>query len=453
VVLWLYIALLAWLPFPLGSAVVWGAPLFEILVAICWILWLAANIADPSVMLPRPAWLWFPLGLYGLVLLWAVLQIVPVPARFAHPLWAMASDVLGRHLPGTISIDPWRTKGEILKLSAQAGACWLAYSMGRDRTLAKPMFNAVIVIGALYAAYGLGLAVINSSQAQLIYRTSFPNKYLSGPFMLHNSFATYCGLACVAALSKLVAAGSDLIVVKHGARRFALSVVQYVFGGGVPWLVAFLLTFACVTASASRGGFVSLLAGLVAMAILAALLAKRSSGKAWAVAAIAVVLCPVLFFIVSNSDTLAARLDTMLDAGAADDVRLALWAASRRMIASVPWQGLGLGTFQDAYPLYSDHALAFVMDKAHSDYLELVAGLGLPAAGACLLAIALLAWRNVTGALARRRDRYFCVAAVGATAIVAVHSGVDFSLQIPAIAVSYATILGLGLAQTVGTKA
>ena len=59
-------------------------------------------------------------------------------------------------------------------------------------------------------------------------------------------------------------------------------------------------------------------------------------------------------------------------------VKIALWSAAQRMITSAPFLGLGLGTFQDAYPMYATQMLPFIMDKAHSDYLEFAAGLGLP---------------------------------------------------------------------------
>ena len=43
---------------------------------------------------------------------------------------------------------------------------------------------------------------------------------------------------------------------------------------------------------------------------------------------------------------------------------------------------------------------------------------------------------------ARRRDQVFALAAVGATVLVALHALVDFSLQIPAVAVTFAALLG-----------
>ena len=52
----------------------------------------------------------------------------------------------------------------------------------------------------------------------------------------------------------------------------------------------------------------------------------------------------------------------------------------------------------------------------------------------------------------RRRDRVYPAIGVAATALVAAHSTVDFSLQIPAVSVSYAFILGLACAQSFPTR-
>jgi O-antigen ligase len=93
------------------------------------------------------------------------------------------------------------------------------------------------------------------------------------------------------------------------------------------------------------------------------------------------------------------------------------------------------------------------MDKAHNDYLEFAAGLGLPAAIAWWTAWTLLIADCLRGVFRRRRNRQFVILAVGASVLVAVHSAFDFSLQIPAVAFFYAALIGIGLAQSRSTQA
>ncbi len=449
--LWLFLGTLAWAPFPLGGAISWGAGLQEILIALCWIFW-AASVREEKCW-PEFRAVLVPLLLAVLVLVWAVLQILPVvPTSWVHPIWTMASDALGRQVAGAISLNPWRTEAEILKLSSYVMACWLAFRMARRSETAALLLGGIIVIGAVYALYAFVLAFAGISQPEIFYTVPFHSSLVTGPFMLHNSFATFSGLAALAAVAKLFAMGSQSIVAARGARQLTLTILQFCVGRGAPVLVAALLCFAGVVASASRAGFVSTMCGLAVLALGSLLVTRRGSTRAWAGAGALVAVLPVLFLVVFNGDTLAGRIDQLLDAGTADTTRLALWASANRMIADAPWFGLGLGTFQEAYPLYAAQVLPYVMDKAHCDYLEFAAGLGLPAAIAWLTAIVWLTLLCLRGVRMRRRNRLYPLIAVAASVLVAVHSSVDFSLQIPAVALLYATILGLGAAQALPTR-
>ncbi len=178
------------------------------------------------------------------------------------------------------------------------------------------------------------------------------------------------------------------------------------------------------------------------------LVTLRTPSRIWPVLGIIAAIAPVLLTIVASGGQLSDRFNELIDAGSADSIRLALWAAAEHMIADSPWRGTGLGTFQDAYPLYADQVLPFVMDKAHCDYLEFAAGAGLPAAVAWWLSLGIAGSFAIQGAITRRRNRLFALTAAGATVLVAVHSATDFSLQLPAVALSYALLLGIGLAQS-----
>jgi O-antigen ligase len=150
---------------------------------------------------------------------------------------------------------------------------------------------------------------------------------------------------------------------------------------------------------------------------------------------------------VLNGAALSDRLTKIATSGVSDDLRLTLWDAAERMIRDAPILGLGLGTFTPAYTLYATSVQATIVDKAHNDYLELAAGWGLPAALAWWAMILWVTILCVRGIFVRRRDRVFPLLGVGATLLVGIHSIFDFSLQIPAIAVLYAALLGLGVAQ------
>jgi O-antigen ligase len=452
-VVWLLIATLAWAPFPLGGAIAWAAGVQELLIAACWGLWLISRLGSE-----REGWqgirvIAVPLSLAVLVLAWACVQIVPgVPAAWIHPVWNMASDALGKPVEGVISLNPWRTEAEIVKLSSYVMAAWLVFQLGRRPDTAKRILDAVILIGAAYALYAFVLELAGAVQTDIFYSVPWHSKLMSGPFMLHNSFATYSGLAMLAAIVRLFAMGNESIVAGRGPRRLLLSILHYCLGRGAFVLIAMLLTFAGVVASGSRAGFAATMCGLLALAIASLVITRQRSSRLWAgIGALAAAL-PLMVLITLNGDTLAGRVGPLLDGGSVDAIRLNLWAAGQRMIADAPWLGLGLGTFEDAYPLYASQIIPMVMDKAHCDYLEFAAGLGLPAAILWWTAVAWLAVLCLRGLRQRRRNRAYCLLAIGASVLVGVHSAVDFSLQLPSVSLLYATLMGLGVAQSTPTR-
>ena len=86
-------------------------------------------------------------------------------------------------------------------------------------------------------------------------------------------------------------------------------------------------------------------------------------------------------------------------------------------------------------------------DRAHNTWLENAFELGLPAAlilyGA-MFGIAMTCWRGVRR---RHRDWVYPAAGVGVSVLVGVHAVLDFSLQIPAVAMLYALVMGVACAQ------
>lgn len=450
--IWLSIGTLAWTPFPLGGAIAWASGLQTMLIAACCLLWIAGKPDFSEFTWKSNRVVAVPLCLAVFALGWAVVQILPgVAGDWLHPIWRQASEILAKPLPAYISINPWRTEAEITKLASYVMAAWLAFRMARDAKTAELLLNSVIVIGTFYALYAFILDGAGLLQTGIFYSVHPPRTFLSGPFMLHNSFATYCGLVVMAAVAKLFAMGSSAIVVRRGSRRFIETALQFCFARGSLVLGAVLVTFAGVVASASRAGFASTMCGLVTAAVIVVALVRGRSTIYAGIGAFAAA-APLLALVIMNGGSLGHRIGDLFSSDAGDAVRFSLWAAAEHMISSSPWLGLGLGTFEDAYPMYATRVFPLVMDKAHCDYLEFAAGIGLPAAIAWWSAIIWATTSCVQGVRRRHRNRYFCVVAASATAVVAVHSCADFSLQLPSIALLYATLLGIGLAQSLSSR-
>lgn len=452
---WLLIAVLAWAPFPLGSNRPWSWSLLVLAVALCWVFWSLSVWVQPDALrfLRR---LRVPLMLAGIVLIWGLLQASPwLPMSWVHPTWQLAAEELDPLILGSVSISPWHTLTEVMKLGAYVMAGVLAFMASQRPEQAQRLLNALMVIGLFYAAYALLMGIADVTQLSIFYpaySTSVIDGRIGAPFVSQNNFATYAGLAMLCASARLYDSGSRTLVLSRGVREFSMSAIYYVFGVGALPFAVFCLSFAMLVASGSRAGFISGLAGMAVLLILVGMHAGRGFSRRWVALALTATVVAMASLFMITGENLQGRLNALVETRAVDETRLLLWDAATRMIADAPLLGLGLGTYEPAYPLYADRVLPFVMDKAHNDYLEFAAGIGLPAAMAWWTAMLWLIAICVRGFNVRRRNRHYSLLALSATALIGVHSLFDFSLQIPAIALTYAVILGMGVAQSASSR-
>jgi O-antigen ligase len=455
VVLWLLVAIVAWAPFPLGSNRPWSAMIVVLLVASLWAIWLAANWNQMGTVLRYARPVRVPLFLAMMALAWGVVQVLPfVPPGWAHPIWSIASDGLKQKLQATISLDPWRTEAEVMKLAAYGMAAWMAYFLSRDAIRARRLFLALIVVGSVYVLYAWLFGLLDWHQFQLFYFAPNVGNRVAAPFVNRNTLATFSGLITLCCGLKLIEQGQRAVILERGKRHFALSLVEFAFGSGVTILVATVLSFSLVIATGSLGGTIATVSAIVAVAAVSLSARIRERLDRATAITMAILATSLIALVVLSGSELAERLSEMASTGSvSEDLRVSLWSATERMIHDAPLLGLGLGTFEKAYPLYAQGMFPFVMDRAHNDFLELAAGWGLPAAIAWWTALGWLASICARGAFARNRDRLYPLAGFGATVLVGVHSMFDFSLQIPAVALLYSVMLGLGVAQAFSSQA
>ncbi|MDE3116889.1 MAG: O-antigen ligase family protein, partial [Pseudomonadota bacterium] len=394
-----------------------------------------------------------PLALGGLALLWGVVQIIPyVPQSWSHPVWQMAAAVLGTHPAATISLNPWRSGTELMKLATYAMALWLARIFANRSERANVLLDAIIAISGVYAAYAFIMAGIGVDQFNLFYSVPTIGHGLAAPFVNRNSFACYAGLAALAAGVRLVEKGSGAVIAHRGWRTYGLTLLQYLFGRGAPYLVAAVIAASAVIATGSRAGNAAFFTAAAVLFVLSLLLSLRQARGLWAMSVAIVVAAGLIALFAINGNVLLTRFDDMAAAGLDPGLRQQEWDAALRMIHDAPLLGLGLGTYINAYPMYSDTVTRFIIDRAHNDYLELAAGWGLPAAILWWSAMLWLVGLCARGVFQRRRARAYPMLAVAASVLVGVHSAFDFPLQMPAIALLYAVILGLGVAQAFPTR-
>ena len=133
--------------------------------------------------------------------------------------------------------------------------------------------------------------------------------------------------------------------------------------------------------------------------------------------------------------------------------RVSIWLAAFQAIGMSPWLGWGLGSFADIYAVLQPASLPLANDLAHSTPLETMVEVGVPIALAGYAVVLIPCAVALYGALTRRRAHRYLPGAAFCVAVVPIlHSMVDFSLQMPAIAFVVSALLGMGWTQAFGRR-
>jgi O-antigen ligase len=441
---WTLVGLVVIAPLPFGSVDSWSWGLLSLLVGGLLLIWAGRVLLGwqtPAFGL-KSAW---PLLVPFLaVAAWAWLQTRAglLPAAWDHPLWDLAGGALGWQLPATISVDPYHTGAALLRLLAYGGVFWLAYQLCARTSRARTALVWISYAAVVYAVYGLLMYFLGLDLILFFQKTAYLED-LTATFVNRNSFATYAGLGliCMTGLIMVLitqSAGSRGTVNTEGVLR----IIETIAERGWPLILGWLALLLALLLSHSRAGLLSTLVGLGVFLAAAGLTRAVNRRLALAVGAVASAL--IVLFLALNGDALVRRL---LTTSLGDEDRPVVYARVTEAVRDSGNLGTGYGTFEEIFRFYRTPEIQGTFTKAHNVYLENMLELGVPAAAILAAAVAVLFVLCAIGVRRRRQNAVYPCVGLAATVVVAVHSLVDFSLQIPAVAMTYAMIMGLACAQ------
>ena len=428
-------------PLPLGSNREWSWTLCAMVSSLLALLWVVTRgwRSDSGLRLIHSA---IP-ALFLLCCAWVVLQTVSwVPEDWKHPLWGQAADVLGVSLPGMISLSGEDSWIALMRLLSYALVFYLAFALGRERSRAHAMMRWLVAAGLVYGVFGL-IVFWTDYSPEFIFGEKALLHDLRSTFINRNHFATWQGLTLLCAISLFFMRMSRPTSRPYDLPQDRASVVeQFILKAWQPLIIVLLMVTALVLTH-SRGGFVATFAATVVLLMLldSHSSLKRVSSRVLVIAALAV--CSIAFYL--TSEVLLDRFDRT---DITTEERVIVFANVKRGIEENPVLGFGYGTFADSFRLYDRIESPVHYDRAHNTWLENLFELGIPAALALFLSIGGLALTCYRGVRRRRRDWAIPATGVAATVLVGVHALVDFSLQLPAVAILYACIMGLACAQS-----
>ncbi len=433
-------AILAAVPWPLGSNRAWAAALL-FLTSASLLAATGLGLALGRLRLVRS-----PVAAVGALLLvagvigWILVQAGPAPwPELAHPVWALLPEELAA--TPAIALDPPAAREALLRLLAPVSLLLAAFVLAADREHAERLLRIVLLVVCAQAAFALARVVLGWD---LLLGVSLPLQRISGSFVNPNHFAAYVNMGAVIALVLLLerARGeADSPRLGPALARLLATALQT-----RPLLVAALfLCLLAAAASASRGGALALLPTLLVLFAVG----LRGARRPLLLVGLAL-LAALLGWAVSSGGELLwerlVRLDPSSEFSPGLQGRVLAFGFALEQIAARPWLGHGYGGFPSLFNHARDERFGpgLLWDYVHNSYLELAVELGLVAAGALALAVLLLLLPCLR-AIRRGTSSPLPLVAIGVTLVQALHALVDFAWQIPAVTATWAVLAGLGL--------
>ena len=409
-ILSLVLGMLVFAPLAFGAVDVWAWLTLQVAAAAVLILWIARLWLEE-----KPRLLWPPTC-------WAVL---------AFMVYAVA-----RYFTADVE---YVARWELLQVLLFGFLFFAVLNNlhGQDETAAVSV--ALIAVGTVAAGYAVGQLLHHSNR---VWNELSP--YVgraSGTFISPNN------LSCLLAMLLPLALAFLLVGKVRIVTRILLGYAVVAMGAGLA------VTF-------SRGGYLAAAAGIL---LALGILLFHGNHRLKAALLLAALLAGGGFFTshylsktVGYMRRVAAPGETAMaaDVDASADTRFALWGAAVRMWADHPWFGVGPAHFDYRFREYRPPAIQGRPDRAHNDYLNLLADWG--AVGGVIVfsgAGIFIVWLRRTWPQVRRPEiafgdargnRFaFFLGAVGGLTALAVHSLTDFNLHVPANALAGVTLLAL----------
>ncbi|WP_300518019.1 O-antigen ligase family protein [Aliiroseovarius sp.] len=369
-----------------------------------------------------------------------VLQVVPLPGALPDHL-ASLPGALGEAMPrpGQISLVPEASQLGLIRALAYVSLFALAVEVSaRGARLAR--MGGLLVLGiAAHAAWALiafrFLGDIAPWGEKVAYRG-----VVTGTFINRNSFATFLGMGLILGITLVLDRFNE-----PGARQADGAAMPRMGLAEVSFLCAGLgVIFLALIGTQSRMGLVATLSGgllsYVAMRVKGGVSGTRAGSEAIMIGALALVTGMVGFG--------GGGFERLLFIAGDSDARVTLWGQVLGMIADRPLTGFGWDGFAPAFELYHAAPLsgAVTWNLPHSTYLTLWAEAGVLLGSLPLIAAALVLWRILRAAIRVQAHAALPIAGLGVGLQVALHSLVDFSMEMQANMLLFIVLMAMASA-------
>lgn len=430
-----YLALLLWVPIPLGSNRPWAWTILELwvfLLAIAWLFGYLRGSNRGNVAFAK-AWPALVCGAVWLGYVW--LQLAPLPLELLTWLspeaarWHELAARPGRLEAAPLTLDWLGTQQGAIKSTAYLAFFALSLLLLNRRERITAVAFTLVLSGFAQAMYG-GLSALTSSAGELAH----------GTFVNRNHYAAYLVMCLSVGIGVLIANLTG--AVSRTWKQLLRNVIALVLSSRMLLRLALVVMVIALVLTRSRMGNSSFFVSLLLTGAVGLAFSRRATRSMVILIASLVVIDLFIVGTYFGAERVLERIQqTRIETEDRSDIAsyaLNLWR-------DYPIFGSGLGSFHAVIPRYWGEIPGVPYTHAHNDYLQFACEVG--AIGTALLGLILL--MSILAALRAQQVRAdplmrgISFASVMGTLALMIHSAVEFSLQIPAIALTFMLVLAL----------
>lgn len=461
------LAALVWAPLPLGSNRQWATALLTVWLWGLLLALVAGTLAQQragALWLPRLKAAWLPLTLLAAFAAVPAVQLLPWPHALRQSLLPLAI-AEGSTAPGPLTLDAFATQRHLLVTLGYLAAFVLVVALASTRKRVLWLLGTLVGAGVLQAFIAVMLFSGGGNYTYFFHEFQQGGR-ATGTFPNPDHLAGYMELTLAAGLGLMMTQFSGSTQAPRQWRARLLEAMNFILSPKMLLrLMLVVMVVALVMTHSRMGNGAFFLAMLLGGAVVAAISPRLRRAALWLVLSMVVVDAIIIGQWVGLERVVERVQGTALTDEARDEMNLEQAQRSYReetlegrmqaplaaftLLQDAPLLGHGAGSFFTSFPPFKTAAVyPTYFDHAHNDYAEVGAETGLMGLASWLglgLASGVAALRLLRDSQPRLQ-RGVGVAAAVALFSLGLHSLVDFNLQIPANALTLASLLALAWA-------
>jgi putative inorganic carbon (HCO3(-)) transporter len=429
-----YQLLLVWAPLPLGSNRPWAWAVLEVWIFVLAAAWVAGRLRGniPSSDPLRKAWPVLLCAAAWVAYIW--FQLLPLPIDILRVLspeaarWHLAAALPDVPFAAPLTLDRYATLDGACLSTAYALFLALSIALLDRRDRIQTAAFTLVLSGIIQAVYG---TVIDTRR---------PGEAAHGTFVNRNHFAGYLVLCLSAGIGVLI--GSLTGAKSASWKQFFRNVLDWMLTRRMVLRLGLLVMVIALVLSHSRMGNSAFFLSLLGVGLTGLVLSRRAT-RSMVILLVSLVALDLL--VVGTYFGARQVIERIAQTTPQTEDRDEVAQHAIEMWKDYPAFGAGLGSYRAVIPRYTS-GTGSAYTHAHNDYLEFAAETG-------VVGVLLLGLMVSMSFLAALRAQYVRVdplmrgisfaSMMGITALL-IHATVEFSLQIPAIALTAMLFLALG---------